>query len=254
MKISEKKISDLMLELSKVDYGEPLPELSEQFLEVWKRHYFRIMDLVPERIEKAEVLEIGIGFGVLAVLCRRFLNLPVTATEHPSRGYIHAEGFRAMMDREAVPIIEHDLQYALPFNNDMFDLVFYCDVLEHLPTPLVTTSLQEIKRVLKEEGYLIISTPNLARLPNRLKFLHGSGINPPVDPRKIGETYDHVREFTLDEIQGMLDPDFHILRYEYGLIPFFNQRFNKLNSLLFSFISGFGDEMYILSRVRKNIA
>lgn len=248
----EKEICNLMLELAKIDYQEPLPELNQQFLQVWGKHYSRILHLVPKERERGKVLEVGVGYGVLAVMLRRLFHCDLVATEHPSRGYIYAEEFRNFMDHEGVTIVPHDLAEPFSFSDMTFDMVLYCDVIEHLPTEIISYSLREIKRVLKREGTLILSTPNLSRLSNRIKFLQGRGINPPILPRKIGETYDHIREFTLDEIETVLSGDYRIIRREYGLIPFFNKSYNAMNCLLFHLFHSLGDELYILARARKN--
>lgn len=57
---------------------------------------------------------------------------------------------------------------ALPFQEALFGLVTMFDVLEHLPRGSELRSLQEIKRVLKPEGRLILSTPNWHPLSNLL--------------------------------------------------------------------------------------
>ncbi|MCM8783436.1 MAG: class I SAM-dependent methyltransferase [Candidatus Omnitrophica bacterium] len=46
------------------------------------------------------------------------------------------------------------------FGTNYFDLVTMFDVLEHLPKNKETIALSEIKRVLKSDGKLVISTPN----------------------------------------------------------------------------------------------
>lgn len=46
----------------------------------------------------------------------------------------------------------------LPFKQSSFDLVLACDVLEHVLDP--TTVLNEIRRVLKPDGYSLFSIPN----------------------------------------------------------------------------------------------
>ena len=48
---------------------------------------------------------------------------------------------------------------SLPFKDGYFDLVTAFDVLEHLEEPLI--ALQEVNRVLKGEGFFIMSTPNI---------------------------------------------------------------------------------------------
>jgi len=46
----------------------------------------------------------------------------------------------------------------LSFKNEKFDLILFSEVFEHLPCP--NKSLDEIRRVLKKDGILIISTPS----------------------------------------------------------------------------------------------
>src|SRR5262249_26132191 len=62
-----------------------------------------------------------------------------------------------------------DLTRPLPYDNASFDLVILCEVAEHLPTYM--TAVAEIGRVLAPGGHLILSTPNVARLHSRARFL-----------------------------------------------------------------------------------
>lgn len=61
-----------------------------------------------------------------------------------------------------------DLQQPLPYEAGSFDVVLLVEVLEHLETH--RTVVNEIGRVLAPEGYLVVSTPNIARLHSRLQF------------------------------------------------------------------------------------
>lgn len=65
----------------------------------------------------------------------------------------------------------HDFNDKLPYPDKSFDLVIALEVIEHLYD--TDFFLDEIRRVLKPKGYLILSTPNLASLSNRLKLLFG---------------------------------------------------------------------------------
>lgn len=58
----------------------------------------------------------------------------------------------------------------MPFEQDSFDLVLFLDVIEHLNFYDQLPALQELKRVLKPEGRLIIPIPNLAHKASRWKF------------------------------------------------------------------------------------
>lgn len=252
MRPEKKEIYSLIQTLARLDYNEPVPEMNALMISVWGEHYRHIAALVPETIKGGKVLEIGIGYGVLAVLLKEFYSCSVVATEHPSRGYLRSSEFIQFMNKKGINIVEHELHQPLPFIDNTFDMVSYCDVIEHLPQSMIDGSLREIRRVLKPGGCLLLSTPNLARFPNRLRFLLGRAINPPFNPRKMGETYDHIREFTEDEIKKLFGGDFHILKHGYGLIPFFNERFNLANSLLFRIYPKCGDEIYILAKVIKD--
>ena len=61
-----------------------------------------------------------------------------------------------------------DLTGALPYPDAAFDLVVLCEVAEHLPTEIPV--IAEIGRVLAPGGFLILSTPNVARLHSRFHF------------------------------------------------------------------------------------
>ncbi len=64
-----------------------------------------------------------------------------------------------------------DLERPFKIKSAAVDLVLALEIIEHLfDTDLF---LSEIYRVLKPGGYLILSTPNLASLTNRLKLLVG---------------------------------------------------------------------------------
>ncbi len=47
----------------------------------------------------------------------------------------------------------------MPFNNEEFELIVLSEVLEHIPPSKVFSALGEVFRVLKSNGYLIVSIP-----------------------------------------------------------------------------------------------
>ena len=64
-----------------------------------------------------------------------------------------------------------DLEQPFKIKSASVDLVIALEIIEHLFD--TDHFLSEINRVLKPGGYLILSTPNLASLTNRLKLLFG---------------------------------------------------------------------------------
>ena len=59
-----------------------------------------------------------------------------------------------------LPLVISDLERSFPLANKSFDVVCAIQVIEHVGN--TDGLLQEIRRVLKDDGYAIISTPNLA--------------------------------------------------------------------------------------------
>lgn len=49
---------------------------------------------------------------------------------------------------------------SLPFSNNSFDKIFLIETLEHFPPEKIFQILSELRRVLKNEGVLIITTPS----------------------------------------------------------------------------------------------
>jgi SAM-dependent methyltransferase len=60
---------------------------------------------------------------------------------------------------------------ALPYESGSFDRALCLDVLEHLPFDEQPRALEELHRVLKPGGELLVSVPNLAHLQSRIQFL-----------------------------------------------------------------------------------
>jgi ubiquinone/menaquinone biosynthesis C-methylase UbiE len=59
----------------------------------------------------------------------------------------------------------------LPFQDEYFDIIYMGDVVEHLIDP--DHAIKEVIRTLRLNGFLVVSTPNLASWINRLLLLIG---------------------------------------------------------------------------------
>ena len=59
----------------------------------------------------------------------------------------------------------------LPYDNDYFDFVFAGEIIEHLLSP--DNLLAEVNRVLKDDGYFALTTPNIANWYDRMLLLFG---------------------------------------------------------------------------------
>ncbi len=90
----------------------------------------------------------------------------------------------------------------LGIRDNVFDLVLSFQVIEHIPEERLDLFLEEIKRVLKKDGVVIISTLN--RIQN-IK-----------NPRNYEKKCDHHKEFDYDELCNLLKRHFSRLDI-YGL-------------------------------------
>ncbi len=102
-------------------------------------------------------------------------------------------------------ILQADLEKPLPFAKESFDVVMLLDTLEHLVDQ--SQVLQEIGRVLKKEGQLIISYPNHFDLRNRLSMLAGHGIIHWAHRRYAtlqAWSYGHLRFLLFKELEKLL--------------------------------------------------
>jgi len=57
----------------------------------------------------------------------------------------------------------------LPYDDDFFDAITFTEVIEHLEDH--RKILKEINRVLKKDGILIVTTPNILNMKSRIRFL-----------------------------------------------------------------------------------
>jgi 2-polyprenyl-3-methyl-5-hydroxy-6-metoxy-1,4-benzoquinol methylase len=134
-----------------------------------KDRYEFILNHVSENEPGARVLEVGAEPYQLPVAYQELGHEVVGLDLDPHRGSRVIENHNLDI-RQAN--INHD---QFPLDDDSFDIVVFSEVIEHLFRPL--HALREIHRVLCSEGALIITTPNLYRLSNIVRFLSGDGFD-----------------------------------------------------------------------------
>jgi len=148
----------------------------------------------PPRIERtlklvnnlhaSNFLDIGCGDGSFSVLFKEVLKA--------EKGYgieIFPES-AAKANRKGICTIISDVGFSsIPFKDEFFDVVFALEIIEHLSNP--SHFLEEIYRVLKPQGVIIISTPNIASWHSRLHL--AMGYQP--YPIRIGGAYPFTGNF-----------------------------------------------------------
>lgn len=89
----------------------------------------------------------------------------------------------------------------IPFSSNFFDLIIAGEIIEHIYD--TDFFLEEVRRMLKPKGYLLISTPNLASLGRRLMLLLGLSPIIEVSPNEI-DSPGHIRYFTFKTLKRLL--------------------------------------------------
>jgi SAM-dependent methyltransferase len=99
---------------------------------------------------------------------------------------------------------------SLPFADGSFDCVLFNEIFEHLRVNLIAT-LHEVRRVLRKEGLLLLSTPNLHSYVGIVNFLFrrqawAVGASPFEQYAKLESLghMGHVREYTAREVTEFL--------------------------------------------------
>ena len=141
-------------------------------------NYFRAVGRLVEasRITEGSAIELGCGEGFSTQMLREMLP---AAVKLEASEYVEALVPMAAAKNPGVSISQESV-YELKHRPATFDLVFLLEVLEHLDYP--ARALQEIRRVMKPDGRLILGVPRepIWRFLNmaRGKYLQDYGNTP----------------------------------------------------------------------------
>jgi SAM-dependent methyltransferase len=208
------------------------------------------LELIPDK-KNGNLLEIGANPYFLTLLIKKYknydcflinyfgetCNISSQKIENMKYGETHIFNFQNInIEKET-----------LPFPDKYFDVVIYGEVLEHL-TENPIYSLYNIYRVLKDDGILIISTPNVFRYQNLKKILIDKKISI-YDPYSSYGIYGrHNREYSMYEIQDILERTGFSIINKKTLYAKDKKGFNKIFSKLIEFFQ-LGE--YLLLKTNK---
>lgn len=107
---------------------------------------------------KGKLLDVPTGEGALA---KRLLEIGFDV----SCSDLYTEIFRL----RSVEIKRGNLDGVLPYEDDSFGYIVCVEGLEHIENP--QQAMREFRRILKSNGHLIVSVPNIMNIEERLKWL-----------------------------------------------------------------------------------
>lgn len=150
--------------------------------------YARNRDL-PNFFKSGEtVLDVGCGDGTVGFFLQSKTGVNVTGIDISQEAVnkAKAKGINARICSS---------EEKFPFANNSFDKVFWGDNIEHLFDP--SSTILEIRRVLKKEGKLILSCPNLGYWRYRIHFLLNGGLPDTEWTGFPSWEWTHIRFFNL---------------------------------------------------------
>ncbi len=171
------------------------------YLENHRERYLVTWSMLEGLGEGDRVLEVGCLPGHLTVLMKT-AGLRVRGVDiDPSR-------MQPIWDKHVIRVDTVDIEREpLPYEDDSFDACIFTEMLEHLRVnPL--HSLREIARVLRPDGRLLLSTPNITPI-HRVGFLFGRDYQG--DPvKEFGKLewlghMGHVRLYSRGEVLRFLE-------------------------------------------------
>lgn len=210
--VIKKTLSDIKSEFLSND-----PEiLTEYFDNNYDRYVTTLSELDLNVSPAKSVLDVGILPGHMA-MCMNKLGFRVSGISFGRR--VEAICSQALNNLKGMGIeIAHlNIESSpLPFPDDKYDYIMFTDVIEHLSSNLMEV-MAELGRVLKPGGKLIVSTPNVANIGNRIEISKGRNIYWQMYQFYERDSDDrHNREFTLGEVKDLLGKTgFRVVRTRY---------------------------------------
>lgn len=196
------------------------------------RRYVEVVDNLPQRV-------LDIGGGQLALMAKSLWGDDAYAADI---GGTHL----SYLASQGVKTCQWNLCLEPAKFHDEFDVVFFSEVIEHLPTPGHVV-LEKILACLKPGGVLICSTPNLYRLRNIIYMVLGWRI---FDNFRLPEErgLGHVIEYSDDHLYWQLQ------RAGFSDIAVdLVQLHHSPNNLAFRVMYWLGSPLFLKTRFRDNL-
>lgn len=186
---------------------ESFPKQSQKSLKYIEFHQYRYQYLLEtiyqilDRDTQRSIRILDVGPSFQTVLIRRsFPNATVDTLGYPNP--VAPPGPDETHIRQDL----NNTQKVWPLKTAMYDLIVFCEVIEHLYTP-PDVVLDRFQKALVAGGNIIIQTPNATAIHKRVRMMLGKNPYDLLQPSKMG----HFREYTRKELQEMLrTAGFHV--------------------------------------------
>jgi glycosyltransferase involved in cell wall biosynthesis/ubiquinone/menaquinone biosynthesis C-methylase UbiE len=255
----------LVIELKEAKmYDKLINEISDQittlmgdtrYLHAARMEYFteKIKEIKKELNRPLIVLDIGCGDGTVTKFISNSINDEDTLFGLDSDQL----RLKRLMSKMKISVILGNATN-IPFKDKFADIITLHHVLEHIPEDIKV--LQEMKRVLKDDGYIIIGVPNEGDWDGKiLRFVHRRMYN----PKENLEKGWHVNFYSRKNLSKKLKAEGLVAQEIKGvgfIFPFYpihyfilkRRRLFKIGNWISQWIKGTADSLFFIIRKDKN--
>lgn len=143
------------------------------------------VNFIVHEFRKGRILDIGCGFGELIEALK--------ASGFDVKGIVASKYEFDECKRKGLSVLLHDASKKLPYADESFDFIISIGSIEHIKG--WQNALNEMHRVLKKNGKVLIETPNHSVFRKTKKYFN------------LKDDFDlfHIKEFDFDELVQELD-------------------------------------------------
>jgi SAM-dependent methyltransferase len=217
----DETINDLRLALKELDlsifcrhnrgfqFYQNTENLVNAFFEEKKRYQksFEFILSLQKQRNPHSILDVGCLFGILPTILRKALvNIEIHVIDNFSFYGNTLDSIKRILQSHDIEVHDVDIMQGIPFSDNHFSLVTLLAVVEHFSISPINL-LIEIKRILQNEGCLIVDTPNVCSMTRRISFLlRGIPPYPRLEDFLFSETpfTGHCREYSEKDLSKLL--------------------------------------------------
>ena len=226
------------------DMIQTYSKFSEYENDVYEKDYPRIKKVLKTilSLEKGKILEIGCLSGKIISILKTngWKAYGIDIIDKPD-----------VFDKD-IMFIKHNVENGIPFDDNFFDVVYAGEVIEHLYD--TDEFIKEVNRILKNNGYFIVTTPNISSFINRCLLLAGK-LPRYVEYKKGGA--GHIHFYTMKILEDQLyDNGFNIEKKIGNFFSFPDiTKGKKIRKSILSFLGDyfptFSENLIIVAKVEK---
>jgi len=204
-------------------YRELLP-YSSKYNHDFNRYLFSLEIIMGlDNVKGKKLLDFGTGIGLMPLALNK-LGLISEGLEYyifPDRnnemfGISDIDNLLFLWKRLEIIVHNYSLfDESLRDKIGTFDIILSEATIEHIKDP--KDFFKQCRSLLSSGGYLLVTTPNIATLIKRLRFLFGKTTNWPIKDFFIeGDNFTgHWREYTKEELKYMaFKSDFKVVKFD----------------------------------------